>query len=256
MISVFRNHYKVSLTLGIFFILGIALSLYVIYSIPGNLKLPHGYQPEFYNVYIVLAITFLVGAFALIMALRYKKEVIIFKDRALEAEKAARQETEQGKSTISLNNVITNLNQAKNQKDILDIGLNTICKQLEAGQGAMYLATEKDGKRSVELKGGYALAIGESTVIAYEYGEGLIGQAAASGQSLYIDDVPEGYIKIVSGLGTASPKFLLIVPVKDKQQQVLGVMEIASFAAISEDQRKFADEGAQLIAEKISTKAS
>jgi hypothetical protein len=255
MISVFRNQYKVSLALGVLFILGVALSLYAIYSIPSSLKLSYGYQSEFFSVYVILGTTFLIGAFALVMALRYKKEVVIFRDRSIEAEKAAKQESEQNKSTISLNTLTTNLSQAKSEKEILDIGLNTICKQLEAGQGALYTTVEKDGKRFVELKSGYALAIGESTIINYEFGEGLIGQAAASGQALYVDDVPEGYIKIVSGLGTASPKFLLIVPLKDKQQ-VFGVMEIASFVAITADQRKFAEESAQLIAEKISTNAS
>lgn len=255
MISAFRNYYKVSLALGIFFILGIALSLYAIYSIPSSLRLSYGYQSEFFHVYIILGVTFFTGAIALIMALRYKKEVVIFRDRSIEAEKAAKQEADQNKSTISLNTLITNLSQAKDEKEILNTGLNTICKQLEAGQGAIYTTKEKDGKRFVELKGGYALAIGESTVINYEFGEGLIGQSAASGQALYVDDVPEGYIKIVSGLGTASPKFLLIVPVKDKQQ-VFGVLEIASFVAITTDQRKFAEESAQLIAEKISNKAS
>jgi methyl-accepting chemotaxis protein len=107
----------------------------------------------------------------------------------------------------------------------------------------------------VELQRGYALAIGESTIISYEFGEGLIGQAAAGGRSLYVDDVPEGYIKIVSGLGSASPKYLLIVPVKN-EANVIGVIEIASFTPISEDQRKFTEESAQLIAEKILTKAS
>ena len=66
---------------------------------------------------------------------------------------------------------------------------------------------------------GYALSIGESTVIKYEIGEGLIGQSAASGNTLYVDDVPDGYIKIVSGLGSASPQHLLIVPVKKNKLQ-------------------------------------
>ena len=68
---------------------------------------------------------------------------------------------------------------------------------------------KKEANARVELKAGYALSIGESTVIKYEFGEGLIGQSAASGNTLYVDDVPEGYIKIVSGLGSASPKYLL-----------------------------------------------
>ncbi len=255
MISIFKNHYKVSLALAIFFILGMAVSLYVIYSLPSSLRLAHGYQGEFLNVYLMIAITFLLGALALVLALRFKQEVVIYRDRAIDASTTTQQETEQGKSTISLANLTSNLSQAKDQKDILDAGLNTVCKQLEAGQGAIYTTTEKDGKRTVELQGGYALNIGESTIISYEFGEGLIGQAAAGGQSLYVDDVPEGYIKIVSGLGSASPKYLLIVPIKEGEE-VFGVMEIASFVPISEDQRKFTEESAQLIADKISAKQS
>ena len=70
----------------------------------------------------------------------------------------------------------------------------------------------------------------------------------------YVDDVPDGYIKIVSGLGSASPRHLLIVPVK-KNNQVLGIIELASFTEVSEDQRKFVEEAAQLLANKIATTA-
>jgi methyl-accepting chemotaxis protein len=128
-----------------------------------------------------------------------------------------------------------------------------VCKQLDAGQGAIYIVKEEDGKRKVELKNGYALTIGESTVISYEFGEGLIGQSASSGRTLYVDDVPQGYIKIISGLGSASPKFLLIVPIK--KERVMGVIEIASFTNLTEDQRKFVEESAELIADKISKRA-
>ena len=141
----------------------------------------------------------------------------------------------------------------QNEKDILVAGLHAICIPLEAGQGAIYMAVEEEGKRKMELKGGFALSLGESIIIRYEFGEGLIGQCAANGNTLYIDDVPDGYIRIVSGLGSASPKYLLIVPIK-KQDRVLGIMEIASFTNVSEDQRKFVEESANIIAEKISGK--
>ncbi|HEX6226569.1 MAG TPA: GAF domain-containing protein [Chryseolinea sp.] len=255
MITIFKNSYKLSLTLGTFFILGMAASLFAIYSLPGSLRLTAGYQPEFLNVYVILAITFLAGGLAMMLALRHKKEIVVFRDRTLEAAAAKKHEAEQSKNTISLDGLINSLEQAQDKKEILDAGLNTICKQLDAGQGAIYVAGETNGKRIVELQSGYALNIGESTTISYEFGEGLIGQAAASGQSLYVDDVPEGYIKVVSGLGSASPKYLLIVPLKHNEQ-VLGVMEVASFVAFTDTQRKFSEESAQLVANKVFTKAS
>lgn len=255
MITVFKNRYKLSLTLATFFILGMAVSLFVIYSLPNSLRLADGYQSQFLSVYLIIAATFVVGALGLVVALRYKREVVIFRDRSLESASSKKHESEQSKTTISLEGVIASIQQSDVRKEMLEAGLNTICKQLEAGQGAIYIATENDGKRMVELQGGYALSIGESTTISYEFGEGLIGQAAASGQSLYVDDVPEGYIKIVSGLGSASPKYLMIVPLKHNEQ-VMGVMEIASFAPISEDERRFSEESAKLIASKIIIKAS
>ena len=254
MISLFTDRYKISLLLAVLFILGVGVSLYFIYSLPHGLQLAQGYEPAFTKVYAVIGLTFAAGALSLLNALRYRKELVVFRDRTLEAA-VARQEADQaGKTTISLDSVLTSLGQAKNESDMLQLGLQAICKQLEAGQGAVYRIVDEDNKRKVVLHSGYALSIGESTVIKYEVGEGLIGQSASNGNTLYVDDVPEGYVKIVSGLGSASPRYLLIVPVKT-QGKVLGIIELASFTPINEDQRKFVEEASQFIAEKISNRA-
>lgn len=251
MTGLLNDRYYLNLLLGALFVLGIGLSLYFIYSLPDSLHLTGGFQPEFIPVYIVVGLTFITGALAVLSALRYQKEVIVFRDRITDIGKTDGENGDQaGKTTISLESVKSNLQQAEGEKELLQSGLQAISKQLEAGQGAIYRVQEDDGKRFLELKSGYALSIGESTVIRYEFGEGLIGQAAVSGRTLYIDDVPNGYVKIISGLGSASPKYLLIVPVK-KQEQVKGVIELASFTPLTEDQRRFAEESAQLIAEKI-----
>jgi len=254
MTGLFNDRYYLNLILAVLFILGIGASLYFIYSLPAGLSLTDGYQPQFVTVYLVLGTTFLLGGFAITAALRYKKEIIVYRDRTLEAAGAAAENDQAGKTTISLESVKSSLQQAKSEKDILQAGIQAVCKQLDAGQGALYVTTEAEGKRKVELKIGYALTIGESTVISYEFGEGLVGQSAAGARTLYIDDIPEGYIRIISGLGSASPKYLLIAPLKSGDQ-VKGVLEIASFHVITEDQRKFVEESAQLMAEKVSTKS-
>ena len=254
MISLFNDRYKLSLILASIFILGIGVSLYFIYSVPHGLQLSHGYEPALAKVYVVIGVTFLAGALSLSNALRYKKELVVFRDRKLEADVARQEADLAGKTTISLDKVLTMLGQAKNQNEILQLGLQAVCNQLAAGQGAVYQVVEEDNKRKVVLKSGYALSIGESTVIKYELGEGLIGQSAANGNTLYVDDVPEGYIRIVSGLGSASPRYLLIVPIKTQGQEV-GILEIASFTPINDDQRKFVEEAAHHVAEKISNRA-
>jgi transcriptional regulator with GAF, ATPase, and Fis domain len=254
MIQTFQDRYYVNLILTVLFILGIGASLYYVYSLPSELRLASGYQPQFLPVYLVTGVTFVVGLAALVWALRYKKEIIVFRDKIIDAAELKREEAEQaGRTTINLDNVKAAL-AAADPKEATSTALQAICKQLDAGQGALYAAEEKNGKRLVELAAGYALNRGESAVIAFEYGEGLVGQVASTGQTLLIDDVPDDYITVISGLGSASPKYLLIAPVKNKER-VVGVIEVASFTKTTEDQRKFVEESAQLISEKINRNA-
>lgn len=253
MMELFRDRYKTGLILATLFLIGILVSLYQIYRLPHNMMVADGYHPALSNVYIILGITFLIGVYTIWSALHNKNEIIVFRDKQLDADKARDNAAAGTQSTISLDSVRDSVKTGKNPKEILQNGLHAVCTLLEAGQGAVYILEEKEGQRKVELKSGYALSLAENTVIAYGIGEGLIGQSAASGKTLYIDDVPTGYVKIVSGLGMASPKYLLIVPVK-QDQNVIGVMEIASFTPVTEDQRKFVEESAQIVAEKISGK--
>ena len=247
MTELFKDRINMNLVMATLFCIGAIASIYAIYSLPHNLMLNDGYQPVFADVYVIVGLTFLIGGLTIWYSVRHKNEVIVYKEKQDETNSAESTSIDNSQTTISLETVKSSLKQAKNEKEVLQSGLNTICKQLDAGQGAVY-ATITDGSiRKVELRAGYALSIGESAVITFEFGEGLVGQAAAGGRSIYVDEVPEGYIKIISGLGSASPRYLLIVPIKTNDQ-VIGVMEIASFTAISDDQRKFVEESAQLMA--------
>ena len=250
MTGIFSDRYKLSLLLASLFMLGIGVSFYFVYSLPYELRLGSGYGVAFSPVYIALAITFMLGCIAVIMALRYRKELIVYKDRELETNAAQQEADQANKTTISLAGITSILNGGGTQQELLEKSLHSIAKELEAGQGALYLPREVDGKRRIVLESGYALGLGESAEISFEFGEGLLGQAATTGNTLFVDDIPEGYVKIVSGLGSAYPKFLLIVPIK-KNGTVDGVIELASFTRISEDQKKFVEEAGKLISDKI-----
>lgn len=252
MIKELKDSGKINILLTLLFVIGVAVSAYVLFRLPSNLMIPYGYESVFNTVFIVVGITFTIGAITLTQALRYKKEMIVYRDRVTEMNQAD-QDGASAANSINVDNIKSALNTAKNEKEILQLGLQSICKQLDAGQGAVYQVQQENDSRFVELQAGYALTVNENTTIRYNFGEGLIGQAATNAQLLYLDEVPDGYIKIISGLGSASPRYLIIAPVKTGET-VLGILEIASFSPYSEDQRKFVEQGAQLIAEKLSTK--
>jgi putative methionine-R-sulfoxide reductase with GAF domain len=250
MTALLKDRYKIGLLLGSLFFVGIIASVYTLFALPHNVSLNDVLHPAFVRSYLIIAITFIIGALSIWYALQHRNEVIVYRDRQIDATTADNGSTNASQTTISLESVKASLKPSVDKEENFNAGLHAVCKQLEAGQGAVYMSVESSEGRKLELTSGYALSIGENTVIAYAYGEGLIGQAAAGARTLYIDEVPEGYIKIISGLGSASPRYLLIVPVKNNDR-VLGVMEIASFTPISEDQRKFVEESAQLIATTV-----
>jgi methyl-accepting chemotaxis protein len=249
-----NDRYSINVILAMLFIFAIGISVYFIYSLPTHLRLATGFQPEFIKVYLALAVAFGLGVTSILLALRYKKEILVFRDKIIDAEQVQRENAEQaGKTTISLDSVRAAL-ENDDRKEALQNSLQAICKQLDAGQGALYEVVVENQKRWLELRTGYALNIGESTLIRFEFGEGLVGQVGSTGQALFVDDIPEGYITILSGLGSASPKYVVLVPVKSNDQ-VSGVVEIASFARATDDQRKFVEEATRLMGEKLSTKA-
>ena len=85
-----------------------------------------------------------------------------------------------------------------------------------------------------------------------ELSEGLVGRAAYEKNTIYLDEVPEEYIEVTSGLGEANPRVLLIVPLK-VNDEIHGVLELSSFHPFAEYVISFVEKVAESIATTIST---
>src|SRR5687767_8968487 len=67
---------------------------------------------------------------------------------------------------------------------------------------------------------------------AFQIGESLVGQAALEKKTILVEDVPDDYIQVSSGLGEAPPRNILVLPILF-EGHVRGVVEFASFQNFS-----------------------
>ncbi len=83
-------------------------------------------------------------------------------------------------------------------------------------------------------------------------GESLAGQAALERKRILIEKVPPGYLSVGSGLGAASPVSVVMLPILF-EDQVLGVLELASLHQFSDVHLAFFDQFVPTIGVTINT---
>ncbi|MBR6278993.1 MAG: GAF domain-containing protein [Bacteroidales bacterium] len=141
-----------------------------------------------------------------------------------------------------------------NNADINEFSFNVISflvKYMGALQGGLFVTEEKDGIKYLDLKSAYAFDRKKQLEGRVQFGESLVGRCAIEGKSIFLTDVPDGYLYITSGLGENKPSCILLVPLKF-EDEVHGVIEIASLKMIEEYQKVFLDNVSERIASTIS----
>lgn len=126
--------------------------------------------------------------------------------------------------------------------------LSTLVPLVGGGYGAFHLFDESD--KHFHFASGYGLGDGHNGGMTFKPGEGIAGQAAVEKKVITLTDIPPNYIQIGSGLGKATPHILTAIPVAT-EDQVLAVVEVASFSAFSKEQRTLLEESAPMVALKL-----
>lgn len=163
---------------------------------------------------------FLVGVLSIYLTARSKEQVVVYVEK----------KNDRTNENVSVQD--TQLDDDAIRKVIGDpqLVLNEICNRLNAGQGGIYVDDNN------ELNLAYRYALSHNTTASYKPGEGLVGRVASEGKTLYLDELPEGYITVFSGLGNASPRRLALIPIRS------GVIEIATFTDINTSTLKHIEE--------------
>ena len=129
---------------------------------------------------------------------------------------------------------------------VAELIMDELAPLLGAQHGTFFLTEEWGGERRLRLIAGYGLHAEADAPMQYRIGQSLIGQVAKSKRPIVVDEVPQGYIRISSGLGDAPPANLAIMPVMF-EDQVLGVVELASFSRFTPIQIAFLEQFAETL---------
>ena len=124
---------------------------------------------------------------------------------------------------------------------VAELIMDELAPLVGAQHGTFFLSEHAGGDTQLRLIAGYGLRADKAVPTHYRLGQSLIGQVARTRRSIVVAHLPEGYVKISSGLGEAPPANLAIVPILF-EDQVLGVIELASFTSFSQVQTDFLEQ--------------
>lgn len=131
-----------------------------------------------------------------------------------------------------------------------NIILNLI-KYLKANQGGFFLLQESNlGEKYFQQTAVYAYDRKKFANKIVGWGEGLIGTCALERKTIYLTEVPDGYLNITSGLGKSNPRSILIVPLIFNNE-THGAIELASFRRFERFEIEFVEKIAESTASTL-----
>ncbi len=131
--------------------------------------------------------------------------------------------------------------------------ISKMIKYLNANQGSIFILDEADSDNEyMELTACYAWERKKYLEKRIEKGQGLVGQCWLEKEMIYMTQIPDNYVKITSGLGSANPNALLIIPLM-VNEEIFGIIEIASFNSFEPHQIDFIKKVSENIASTLSS---
>lgn len=156
-------------------------------------------------------------------------------------------------STAGLARFADILRRNDDYRSLAGLIVSELVKYTRSNQGGMFIINEENTQeRHLELIACYAFERKKYLQRTFDIGNGLVGQCYLEKRTIFMKKVPQNYVSITSGLGGANPSSLLLVPLK-VNDEVEGVLEMASFKEYAEHEIAFVEQVAEIIASTISS---
>ena len=124
-----------------------------------------------------------------------------------------------------------------------------------AQHGAFFMMVSPDGEGDefeLRLVSTYGYKQRKNVPNKFKVGEALVGQAALEQKPILVTQAPDDYVRISSGLGEGTPINLIVLPVLF-EDQVLAVIELASFQRFANVQQAFLEQLSESIGVVLNT---
>jgi CheY-like chemotaxis protein/HAMP domain-containing protein/GAF domain-containing protein len=124
-----------------------------------------------------------------------------------------------------------------------------------AQHGAFFMMESPDGEGDdfeLRLISTYGYKQRKNVPSKFKIGEALVGQAALEQKPILVTQAPDDYVRISSGLGEGLPINLIVLPVLF-EDQVLAVIELASFQRFATVQQAFLEQLSETIGVVLNT---
>ncbi|MEY4718389.1 MAG: hypothetical protein RL563_1007, partial [Pseudomonadota bacterium] len=110
--------------------------------------------------------------------------------------------------------------------------LNEVADYLDAKIGAFFIAENSENGVVLNLLGTFAYSQRKNLSSQFKLGENLVGQAALERKQILIQNVPDDYIRVTSGLGESPPTNICVTPIVF-ERNLRGVLEIGTLLPLS-----------------------
>ncbi len=167
-----------------------------------------------------------------------------------EVEQSQAEEKKRNWASEGLAQISAILREEHDTQKLYDKLVSYLTEYMNGNQCALFLVDEEHDQTQLVMQATYAYSRKKYVEKTVKPGQGMVGQVYLEKETIYLKDIPSDYMTITSGMGEGTPTEALITPLI-VNEQIEGVIEIASFSTFEQYQIDFLEQLGETLASFI-----